>query len=105
MLSEMQLPTRNELRNIHIGVGFGVFILVIALIFFNDASEGVIAAIGMFAFFSSFVVRHTLDELERCRSRKRPDSSTREATASSSRPSDRARRGPSSAAPRAPRAS
>jgi hypothetical protein len=99
------LLTRNELRNIHIGVGFAVFILVIALIFFNDASEGVIGAIGMFAFFSSFVVHHTLDELERRRSRKRPGSPTREATASSSRPPDRARPDPASAAPRAPHAS
>lgn len=105
MLSEMQLPTRNELRNIHIGVGFGIFILVIALIFFNDASEGVIAAIGMFAFFSSFVVRHTLDELERRRNRKWSGSPIREATASSSGRRGRARRDRASAAPRAPRAS
>jgi hypothetical protein len=56
---------RNGLRNANIGIGVGVVILAITLIFFNDASEGIIQAIGMFAFFTAFAVYHALDERER----------------------------------------
>jgi hypothetical protein len=61
---------RNGLRNAHIGVGVAVAILVVTLIFFNDATEGVIQAIGLFAFFSAFAVYHALDERERRRERR-----------------------------------
>jgi hypothetical protein len=61
------LTTQSGLRNIHIGVGIGFAILAIALVFFNDASEGVQGAIGMFAFILAFVVCHALDERERRR--------------------------------------
>jgi hypothetical protein len=62
---------RNGLRNAHIGVGVSVAILLVTLIFFSDAGEGVIQAIGMFAFFSAFAVFHALDERERRRERDR----------------------------------
>jgi hypothetical protein len=60
----------NGLRNAHIGVAVAVVILLVTLVFFNDAAEGVIQAIGMFAFFSAFAVYHALDELERRRERR-----------------------------------
>jgi len=68
------VPTKNELRNVHIGVGVGVAILAITVVFFNDIGEGAQKAIGMFAFFTVFVVYHWLDERERRRERRRDDS-------------------------------
>ena len=59
------------MRNGGVGVGVSFAILIVALVFFNDAGEHVLGAIGMFAFFFALVVAHTLDALERRRSRHR----------------------------------
>lgn len=63
------MVSRGEWRNGGIGVGVAFAILVIALAFFGDADEGVLAAVGMFAFVFAFVVAHTLDALEGRRDR------------------------------------
>lgn len=65
------MVSRGEWRNGGIGVGVAFAILAIALVFFSDAGEHALAAIGMSAFAIAFVVAHTLDALEGRRSRGR----------------------------------
>jgi multisubunit Na+/H+ antiporter MnhG subunit len=65
------MVSRGEWRNGGIGIGVSFAILAIALVFFSDAGEHVLAAIGMFAFVIAFVVAHTLDALEGRRNRER----------------------------------
>lgn len=53
------------MRNGLIGVGVSYAILILALVFFSDAGEHVLGAIGIFAFFFALVVTHVLDEVDR----------------------------------------
>jgi hypothetical protein len=66
------VPSKDEIlvqprlmRNGLIGVGASFVILTLALVFFSDAGEPVLGAIGMFAFFFALAVTHVLDEVDR----------------------------------------
>ena len=93
--------SKSEIRNSGIGLAAGFLILALTLVFLHDAGEGIVTAIGLFAYVFVFIVTHTLDALD-ARHARAAERATRAAAAASSRRRGPARPGRASSAPGGP---
>ena len=58
---------RDGMRRAHIGAGVGLLVMLVGVILFHDASEGVIQAVGLVGFIVACGVYVSLDERARRR--------------------------------------
>ncbi len=64
------LPTRREIRHANYGIAVAAIILVVGVLVFQDAGEGVLKLVGLVGFASAFVVSHALDAVADRRDRR-----------------------------------